>query len=151
MRVGEFIQIRHDLPRIGCHHDAAPIYDAVDKPAVVITYNLCKDTIFAVAPQTHAARANENTSVDVLADKAWVGKKDRGKLRWYQDMQYVLPIYSKENAIIVMGGMFQREMMHWTVTEGEVVLGWCSCVLCVLAPCGTLHLRPAGPWRTKTS
>ena len=86
--------------RIEPHSHGAEIYDAIFNPAVVLSYNLSKDTIIIVCPKSNSLLSEFDSKIT---------------FQWYIKNRWVLPIYANQGSLIVMGGSFQRNMLHWTI------------------------------------
>lgn len=59
----------HDSTSIGNHHDASPLYDAIEFPATIITLSVEADGMLVIAPQSNGCVTPENNSLRKLADR----------------------------------------------------------------------------------
>ena len=94
---------QNEKASIGEHSDEDPLFAAMNGPGVIFSFALCRDTIFCVKPAPGPTP---------FATRANVSKKNR-------QTDWVLPIFAEENSVIVMGGNFQLQMVHHTLTHNE--------------------------------
>ena len=107
---------------IGDHTDAAEVFDALVNEAVIFSINIQRDGIFVVQPMDKGTRAEHtNIAPNWLSDRSQCTKPSQFK-KW----GLVLPRYVPENSMVVMGGHFQSQMVHGTMSHNDI------CTICIL-------------------
>ncbi len=105
---------------IGIHSDYSPLYQLGEQgqEAMVFSMNIKGDGVLWTCPTMNGQLKTgmANRSMSRIGGNA----QNYGKLRYYLDLGMVLPVYAPEGSMIVMGGSFQREMVHWTHSHREL-------------------------------
>jgi hypothetical protein len=112
----------HNDTAIGTHTDYNPLYSKNGQPQVVLSCNISGDGILWIGPTQNGFTAQpgmKNRSIDWIHQKFEGRSADKGKLAFYLQKDCVVPIWVPANSIIVMGGTFQENMIHWTDIKGE--------------------------------
>ena len=120
----EYAVVNQYLPNqsIGSHSDCDPLFDAVDNEAVILSFNVAKDCVFEMCLQ-HLGEKDKCSEVlrSKLAAKYYgpgynFPKKPESFVKEHNLKVYVA---APENSVIVMGGHFQSQMHHATVSHNE--------------------------------
>ena len=88
---------------IGEHTDCNTLFQTKHGPAVVFSFNVARDTFFVVKP-----------------DYKKLGMTSR-QLYQGTDGKYVLPILAKAGSVLVMGGWFQKYMLHESLAHNDIL------------------------------
>ena len=94
---------------IGEHHDAAELFDAVSRPAVILSFNVQSDGILYFKLQ-HTG--------DVAKKLAQITQCNRPKD--IRNWGYCHPVFVPANTVVVMGGWCQAALLHGTVSHSEI-------------------------------
>ena len=120
----EYAVVNQYLPNqsIGSHSDCDPLFDAVDNEAVIFSFNVAKDCVFEMCVQ-HLGEKDKGSEVlrSKLAAKYYgpgynFPKKPESFVKEHNLKVYVA---APENSVIVMGGHFQSQMHHATISHNE--------------------------------
>ena len=109
--------------KIGEHSDYNALYAVAPQQQVVISCNLVGDGILWFCPTTngHRISAPNNKTIEAVHQKYGCKSADKGKLKTYLANNLVLPVRCQPNSLIVMGGTFQENMIHWTDSRQEML------------------------------
>ena len=118
---------------IGDHTDAAEVFDALVNEAVIFSINIQRDGIFVVQPMDKA-----NIAPNWLSERSQCTKPAQFK-RW----GLVLPRYVPENSMVVMGGHFQSQMVHGTMSHNDIVHNLHPALNWQAAECANLEMMRA--------
>ena len=56
-----------------------------------------------------------------IAKHHWTKVEDMGKLSHYLSTGLVIPIWCPQNSLVVMGGSFPENMIHWTDRRSDML------------------------------
>jgi hypothetical protein len=109
---------------IGCHSDYNSCYSQRKQPQVVLSCNLVGDGILWCGPTQNGHEVLPGMkceSMDWLWNRLSHKKADTGKQAMHLSNGCIVPIWAPENSIIVMGGTFQENMIHWTEARKDIL------------------------------
>ena len=106
----------HNDTAIGTHTDYNPLYSENGQPQVVLSCNISGDGILWIGPTQNGFTqpGMMNRSIKWIHERFQSKSADKGILAFYLQKDCVVPIWAPANSIIVMGGTFQENMIHWT-------------------------------------
>ena len=97
--------------------DSNPLFSQRGQPQVVLRCNIAGNGILWIGPTQCQRGFNMEGTENKGTDLCTV----TGKLTTHLQHKCVVPIWAPENSVIVMGGTFQENMLHWTHTRAELL------------------------------
>ena len=109
---------------IGWHSDADDLFDAMNSQAVIFSFNFHRDGIFAVAPMDERLRAElcgQSGGSQMTPAHLWERLNYMPTNKNIRKNGHIVYTFVPENSLIVMGGHFQSQMMHASLSHSDIV------------------------------
>ena len=107
---------------IGWHSDADELFDGMNSQSVIFSFNFHRGGIFAVAPMDNAIRNSivQQHGSRMMENHLLTRLEIAGKSKEIRTHGHIVFRYVPENSLVVMGGHFQSQMMHASLSHKDI-------------------------------